>query len=159
MSLVDYPKFVLDLKDRMTAEPDLRITGHHLFNDIQIGLLGTDFSLTNISTSPFSISALRIDGIECLLNLSISDGDQGGGRYLNLYEGDKGIHDLPRYISKEAQLPFIDGFPISPYLEIRESMRGLAFWDGDFASGQEVEVSTTILSINREIRASMRIPT
>ena len=158
MALVDYPKFVLELKDRMTSEPDLRITGHHIYNDLKAKFLGVDFSLTNISTSSFSLSALRLNKAECLLKPTIEKPDLGGGRHIQLFDTEISFRESPRYVPGDSGLPFIDALPVSLYLEPRESLRGLSFWDGEFAPGNEIEISTTILSINREIRASMRIP-
>lgn len=149
-------KLAIDLFGVGRANPDLRIFINRAEFNPGLGgcppFVAADITLTNISTSAYSISALSLNGTEPVLSPGIRT-DNVGGRYIEKYEDDL----APAYLGPETSIPHIKPLPDTPYLQSRESIRGLVFWEGNFA-GEKLILSTTILSEKREISAEMRLP-
>lgn len=150
-------KLVTDLIGVGKANPDLRVYINRIESVSEksggIPFIVADVTLTNISTSPYSVSPLFLNDTEAILS-PIIDTDEVGGRYIEKYEDDVET----KYLNDESKLAHIKPLPDTPYLQPRESKRGLVFWEGDF-SGKELKISTTILSENREISALIPLPT
>ena len=154
--ITDIPRFALELNDHNKAKPDLRITIHNFHYNPNFKFIGIDLSLTNLSTSSFSISALKLNDKECLLKPIVSDVKQDGRRIIRSFSNE--LRTPFRVLEDTIILPVIDPIPISPYLNPKKSIRGLVFWDWDKTEVESLEISTIILSDDREISAQIPHP-
>lgn len=148
-AIFDGIKLVLELHDRKKSKPDLRVDINKIHFSSKFKFIGLDIIVTNISSSAFSISNFRFNGIEAILSPYIWDrGD--GRRVIRAYENES---RKPMRVLYDIDLPRKDPLPSTPYLKTNMSIDGLIFWDWETSIKRELEISTIILSSNKEISA------
>jgi len=152
VELLSLSPFILDLASRINERPDVRLMinavalSRRFMEHIPLGDAWTcmDITVTNLKSSSFSIGSIRLNGEECLPAPEVSFHDE---------KLDVTVGTHKEFWLYEDGLARIPALPLTPYLLPRESIRGLVFWTFRINESESLELSTMILSSNREIKA------
>ena len=154
MGISAFVNMLIELKEHSEAIPDLTINIHSTEFSERYQFIGAEVSITNISTSPFSITPLLFNGKDSLLTPYIwrrSD----GRRNIRAYDGES--RSPSRVILSNSSLAQGDCIAFPLYLLQGKTERGLVFWDWETEEPNHGKFSATIAATNKVI-SSKKVP-
>ena len=139
---------IIKLRENSKAKPKVTLEVHCYEFSGDYKFIGAEVSITNISTSPLSISPLYFNGRESLLTPYIWE--RGDGRR-NVKTNESEQRRPFRVLTKDSSLSRSDCIRFPFYLSPRETIRGLVFWDWDVTMPKRGEFKTVITATNKTI--------